>query len=154
MKFLFVCTANCSRSAMSEAYFKHLLKQNKLSQLITCESAGIRVSDDCSVPDEAQELMQSLGLTLEHHVPKQIDIALVKQADHIICLTREHQKYIADNFPEDSKIEGKVRLLLSFTGQEDDVDDPHTGDLETFQLCFLSMMPALASLTDRLMRSV
>lgn len=163
MKILFICTANCARSAMAEIYFRHLCQQNSLSQDVSCESAGINVKDispiieetdgvvESPIPEEASDIMKGLELSLEHHTPRQVSIDLVEAADAIICMTKEQQKYITDKFKDES--EGKTRLLLSLVGNDDDVDDPHRGDMETFEHCFLTMMPALAELADRIIRS-
>ena len=164
MKVLFICTANCTRSAMAEVYFKHLCTQNALDQEVTCESAGINVKDispiieetdgeatESPIPEEARDIMKSLELNMDHHIPRQVSAEIVEAADAIICMTKEQQKFVTDKFKEES--EGKTRLLLSLIGNEDDVDDPHTGDIETFEHCFLTMMPALAELTDRILRS-
>jgi protein-tyrosine-phosphatase len=161
---------------MAEAYFRHLCKQNRLDQDVTCESAGIKANVIAVVeknleegetpevvvapepvvspiPEEAQELMIALGLTLENHKPQQVTAELISEADAVICMTREQRAFVTENFKEESAEEGKVRLLLSFLDSEDDIDDPQRGDMETFEQCFLSMMPALAALTDRIMRS-
>ena len=153
MKLLFICTANCSRSAMAEAYFKHLCKQNNLEQDVTSESAGINVPEEVIVPEEAQELMKNLELTLEHHVPRQVSAEIVSGVDTIICMTKEQENFINENFKSEVLEEGNVRLLLSFVDNEDDIDDAHVGDMETFEHCFLTMMPALAALADRIIRS-
>ena len=150
MKLLFICSANCGRSAMAESYFRHLLKQNKLTDEVCCDSAGIAVPEEPSVPEEAQELMTALGLTLENHLPKQVTAELIDSSDHIIGMTADHIDFIHSNFPQSKD---KIRTILSLLGRSEDLADPKRGDLETFQNCFLSMMPALAELADRIMRS-
>ncbi|MCM8536550.1 MAG: hypothetical protein NE334_11480 [Lentisphaeraceae bacterium] len=153
MKVLFICTENCSRSAIAEAYFKHLCEQNNLSHEVITESAGIAVPEEVAIPEEAQELMKNLELSLEHHVPRQVSAEQVESANNVICMTAEHKDFILKNFAAEAAGENKVRLLLSFLETEDDIDAPHTGDIETFEQCFLSMMPALANLADRIIRS-
>lgn len=150
MKILFVCTGNCSRSPMAEAYFSHLCKQNKLDE-VKCHSAGIKVKEESLPPEEAKEVMASLGLSLENHKPRQLTEEIVAASDHIIAMDSSHVDYITKNFKSFPK--ENIRLLLSTLGTEEDVDDPYSGDLETFQECFLTMMPALANLGDRIMRS-
>ena len=154
MNILFVCTGNCSRSPMAEAYFRHLCKQNHLDQDVTCLSAGIAVKEDYSSPEEAKELMKSLGLSLENHVPKQISEDLISSSDNIIVMDKTHVAALKKEFPAAVKEKGKVRTLLSFLDSSDEIKDPKSGEIETFQECFLSMMPALATLTDRIMRSL
>lgn len=151
MKILFVCTGNCSRSPMAEAYFRHLCVQNKLED-VSCHSAGINVKEESEVPEEAKEVMLSLGLNLDNHTPRQIDEVIIEASDHIVAMDLTHLEFLNKKFKTASK--DKTRLLMSTLGTEDDVDDPYSGDLETFQECFLTMMPALANLADRTMRSL
>lgn len=151
MKILFVCTGNCSRSPMAEAYFRHLCIQNKLEE-VSCHSAGINVKEESEVPEEAKEVMSSLGLNLDNHIPRQIDEEIIEASDHIIVMDSTHLDFLSKKFKTVSK--DKIRLLMSTLDSQDDVDDPYSGDLETFQECFLLMMPALANLTDRIMRSL
>ena len=153
MNILFVCAGNCSRSPMAEIYFRHLLKQNKLDQDVTCQSVGLSVEEESTLPEEAQEVMVSLGLTLENHIPTAINEDIIEGSTNIVVMSQKQADTLKKAHPE-LKEEGRVRTLLSFLDSNDEVDDPHRGDLETFQQCFLTMMPALASLTDRIIRSL
>ena len=150
MKILFVCTGNCSRSPMAEAYFRHLCKQNKMEE-VNCHSAGTNVKEESLPPEEAKEVMSSLGLNLDNHTPRQISEEIIAESDQIVVMDSTHLDFLNKKFKADSK--DKTRLLLSLLGAEEDIDDPYSGDLATFQQSFLTMMPALANLADRIMRS-
>ncbi len=150
MKILFVCTGNCSRSPMAEAYFRHLCKQNKMEE-VTCHSAGTNVKEESLPSEEAKEVMASLGLNLDSHIPRQLSEEIIAESDQIVAMDSTHLDYLNKKFKSISK--DKTRLLLSTLGAEEDVDAPYTADLATFQESFLTMMPALANLADRIMRS-
>ncbi len=150
MTILFLCTGNCGRSPMAEIYFRHLCQQNKLTQ-VTCHSAGTSVGEDYSTAPEVQLVMESLGLSTTQHIPRKLDETILNMSDYVIVMEKSHLTYLKKNFPGFDQ--SKVKLLLSFIGINEDVDDPMDGDLETFQECFLTMMPALANLVDRIKRS-
>lgn len=153
MKILFVCSGNCSRSPMAEAYFRHLCKQNNLFEDVTCMSTGIKVQEESVFSPEAQEVMVSLGLTLKNHTPKQITEEMIDEETTVIVMTAKHAAAVKKQFPQLAK-EGRVRLLFSFLDNDNDVENPVAEDLQTYQQCFLGMMPALSELTDRIMRSL
>ena len=150
MKILFVGNANCTRSVMAETYFKHLCKQNKLDEEVQVASAGIDVKEESTAATEVFEIMKGLGFSLEAHTPRQLQSELVDESDHIIAMDKEQIAYLAKNFP---KATDKCRLILSLLESPDELDKPQVGDMEAFEKCFLSMMPALAELVDRLQRS-
>jgi len=151
MNVLFVCNGNCSRSAMAEAYFAHLCQQNKLDDIST-SSAGIAVKEEAVSPVEAKSLIAALGLSLEAHTPRQITSEIEAESDYIVCMEQTQFDYIKENFSSEDQ-DNKLHLLMDFSSG-DDLDDPIEGEAETFEQCFLTMMPALAELADRFIRSV
>jgi len=150
MKILFIGTANCTRSVMAETYFKHLCKQNKLSEDVQVASAGVDIKEESETAPEVIEIMKGLGFTLESHSARQINAELADESDHIFAMDKEQISYLEKNFPNNAE---KCRLVLSLLESSDELDSPHSGDMETFEHCFLSLMPALAELIDRLQRS-
>lgn len=118
---------------------------------VTCHSAGTDVKEESLTPEEAKEVMTSLGLNLDSHIPRQLTEEIVEESDQIVVMDSTHLDFLNKKFKTASK--DKTRLLLSVLGAEEDIDDPYSGDLETFQQSFLTMMPALADLADRIMRS-
>ena len=151
MNVLFVCNGNCSRSAMAEAYFTHLCQQNKLTD-VNASSAGLAVKEEAAVGEEVTSLISALGLSLEGHTPRQLTVEIASESNHIICMSQEqadaiHKDYLTEN---DNT---KVHLLLDFNGGGD-LANPEKGQPDTYEQCFLSMMPALAELADRFIRSV
>lgn len=149
MKVLFVCTANRGRSAMAACYFEQLCKQNELSE-VEVSSAGLAAREGMPASGYSVEVMESLGLDLKQHLATQLTQEKVDEADLVVTMGDNHQAFIEKEY---SASNSDVRKLLSFAGKDVDVEDPTEEDPETFAKCFLTMMPALAQLADRIIRS-
>ena len=149
MNFLFVCTGNSCRSPIAEYYFKQLCKQNNLPE-VTTASAGTKAEEGREAPELSVQLFKLLGLDISSHRSTPLSAELVENADAIIAMGHDHVDHILNNYPAAAD---KTRTLMSLLDSEIDVNDPHNGDLNDFEATFLSMMPALAELGDRVIRS-
>ena len=149
MKVLFVCTANRGRSAMAACYFQQLCQQNELTE-VEVSSAGLAAREGMPASNFSIDVMEELGLDLKQHLATQLTQERVDEADLVITMGDNHQAFIEKEYSADST---DVRKLLSFLGKDENVEDPTEEDPETFAKCFLTMMPALAQLADRIIRS-
>ena len=150
MKILFLCEDNRASSVLAATYFQHLCKQNKLDDEVQVASAGIQTKEELSTPQEIIDILGGLGITFEAQTARQLNAELIEESDSIVVMNNTDLDFIKKNFADAAS---KTRLILSLLGSEDELDAPHEGDIETFEQCFLNMMPALAELLDRIKRS-
>lgn len=104
---LLVCTANQCRSPIAEALLRRRLDQAGVSATVT--SAGLR-SGGQRATDHSIATVAARGLDLSAHRSRQLDAALIRSADLIICMAREHVREVAVIEPE--------ALARSFTLKE------------------------------------
>ena len=149
MNILFVCNANSCRSPMAAAYFNHICKQNKIDD-VTAISAGINAEEGDPASAPAVALMDSLGVSLENHISRCITAEIVEDCDTIFCMEKSQ---LSDLTAAYAPAKEKARLLLTLLDSKLGIEDPADGDEEMYQQCFLTMMPALAELADRIIRS-
>ena len=150
MKILFICDDNRTSSVLAANYFQHLCKQNNLGEEVHVASAGIQIKEDTSTPKEILDVISGLGIALESHTPRQINAELIEESDSIIVMNNAELEFISSNFADATD---KCRLILSLLGSDEELDSPQEGDIETYEQCFLTIMPALAELLDRIKRS-
>ncbi len=149
MNILFVCNANSCRSPMAAAYFNHLCKQNKIDGVMAI-SAGINAEEGALSSAPAKALMDALGVNLENHISRRITAEIVEDCETIFCMEKSQ---LADLTSTYATAKEKSRLLLTLLDSKLGIEDPIDGDEEMYQQCFLTMMPALAELADRIIRS-
>ena len=159
---LFVCHGNICRSPMAEFILKHLVQKAKvaaggrdLAEGINADSGieDARSAVESGVPDvyveSAAVSVEEIGNPIyppaklclsAHGIPfdktktaRQVVRRDYNRFDLIVCMDEWNMRLIKRIIPEDP--EGKIRLMMSFTGQSRDVADPwYTGDFEkTYQ---------------------
>jgi protein-tyrosine phosphatase len=89
---LILCTANQCRSPMAEVLLRELISKHDLPSRVI--SAGLYPSGNPATA-EAIRAMQERGLDLEPHRSRQIDDLVLRQADLILCMAREHLREVA-----------------------------------------------------------
>ncbi len=149
MNILFVCNANSCRSPMAAAFFNHLCTQNKITG-VAAISAGTQALEGAAASELAVELMSNLGVVIENHISRRVTAEMVSDCEAIFCMEKAQLNELTKDFPEAKE---KARLLLTLLDSKLGVEDPVGGDDEMYQQCFLNMMPALAELADRVVRS-
>lgn len=124
-----VCTANRTRSAYFAGLLEHCLEQYGPGALkkIRITSAGTHAVRGGRVNDVAALIARKHGFTLRRHLSTPLSDRIVKQADLILVMEKEHKDFILQKWPE---AESKVFRLMEFgwTGEDPDesldVPDP------------------------------
>ena len=120
-RILFVCHGNICRSPMAEFIMKYLVKQSGKDFIIASAATTTEELGNDIYPNARAELKKH-GIPFEHRQARQIKARDYNDWDFIIAMDRENLNdilYVVGNDPDK-----KVRLLMSFTGQEKSVSDP------------------------------
>ena len=124
---LVVCIGNICRSPMAE----YLLKQQYPQLHI--ESAGISGRSGHAADEKAQHCMQRLGIDMQPHCAKKLNLELIKKADLILVMSQNQQKHIEHTWPFSK---GKTFRLGHW--QDKNVPDPYQHDQTVFdETCIL-----------------
>lgn len=122
---VFVCTGNTCRSPMAEGLFRKFL-----SQRLKCDedeveergfvvlSAGLSAAAGMPAAAESIEAVRSAGVDLSGHLSRPLTAQIIRQADRIYTMTRDHAQSIVSSHPEAA---GKVEIL---SREGKDVPDP------------------------------
>jgi protein-tyrosine phosphatase len=89
---LLLCTANQCRSPMAEVLLRHHLQESGVDA--TVSSAGL-YEGGVGATRHGVATMADRGLDLEDHKSRQVDAAMVREADLIIGMAREHVREAA-----------------------------------------------------------
>lgn len=135
MKVLFVCHGNICRSPMAEFILKALVKARGLEDRFHIESAAVSTEEIGNpIYPPAKRCLQQHGVWFSPEKrARQVTKADYDRFDRIICMDASNLRLIRRIIPSDP--EGKIHLMMSYTGMGRDVADPwYTGDFEeTFQ---------------------
>ena len=132
LNILFVCHGNICRSPMAEFIFKKMVKDAGKEGEYYIESAAVSAEDLGSpIYPPAKRCLTSHGIPFDNtKCARQVTRADYDRFDRIICMDASNLRLIKRIIPADP--EGKIHLMMSYTGSGRDVADPwYTGDFET-----------------------
>ncbi|MBR1926463.1 MAG: low molecular weight phosphotyrosine protein phosphatase [Bacteroidales bacterium] len=129
---IFLCHGNICRSPMAEFVMKALTRSRGLEDEYHIESAAVSREEICNpIYPPAKRCLTQHGVPFDNSkTARQITPADYSRFDRIICMDASNLRLLRRIIPADP--EGKIHLLMSYTGRSRDVADPwYTGDFET-----------------------
>lgn len=155
MLIVFVCTGNTCRSPLAEGIMKqHLAKAIGIEidaleeHGVMVASAGLAAPQGHPASESTAALLQERGIDLTQHSAQQLSDHLVRQADWIIPMTRQHLKTIIDFWPE----VGPRTRLLSPNGR--DLSDPIGGPIDVYRDCAEQIDAGIAHHAKEILREL
>lgn len=138
IKVLFVCLGNICRSPLAEAVFRKLVKEKRLQDKITCDSAGTsnyHIGD----PPDARTLRNARnnGIQIDHQARQFIQNDF-ERYDYIIAMDKMNLSNIEQLNPGLSDTGKRIFLMRQFENERsfadpENVPDPYFGGDSGFQ---------------------
>ena len=127
IRILMVCHGNICRSPMAEFVLKDMVKRAGLERRFEIASAATSYEEIGNpVYPPARRELQKHGIGCAGHAARHMEREDYAHYDYLIgmeAVNLRNMRRICGGDPE-----GKMRLLLSFAGREQDIDDPwYTG---------------------------
>lgn len=131
---------------MAEFVMKALVKARGLEDSYYIESAAVSTEEIGNpIYPPARRCMTQHGVRFDDRQARQVTRKDYDRFDRIICMDSSNLRWIRRIIPEDP--EGKIHLLMSYTGTGRDVADPwYTGDFEAAFQDILEGCEAILSL--------
>ena len=130
VKILFICHGNICRSPMAEFIMKATVREAGLTSVIQIDSAAVsREEIGNPIYPPAQRQLRAHGVPFDDHRARQMTRADYDTYDLLIGMDGSNlaaMRRICGGDPD-----GKLRLLMAYTGTARDVADPwYTGDFD------------------------
>jgi len=145
VRTLFVCLGNICRSPTAEGIFRHLVKQQGLTDKITTDSAGTSDWHIGQSPDErSQETARARGIELSDLKARQSISADFELFEYVIAMDKSNYQKLSAICPAGR--EDRLHMFLDFAPQigRRDVPDPYYHD--GFDMVFDMLEAASAGL--------
>jgi protein-tyrosine phosphatase len=133
---LVVCTGNSCRSPMAQIMLADMLEGTSTFVF----SAGTVAPVGNPATATAVQVMREIGLDLTRQRARQLEPGMVRAADFVLVMEKYHRERVVELVPDAA---GRTRLLLSFVGRDEEVEDPFGGPIEVYRRALEQMKPAL-----------
>ena len=145
---LFVCTANVCRSPMAEAIFDSLAAEADLPW--KARSAGVTALVGETTAPRAEAVLRELGLSTEGHRARQVDQAMLEEADLVLAMTPRHAATLGRVSPGSS---AKVHTLPGYArgaAPAEGIPDPHGQSVAVHRAAVRQLLHHLSLVVERL----
>ncbi|GGA42820.1 low molecular weight protein-tyrosine-phosphatase [Dyella nitratireducens] len=122
---LIICVGNICRSPSAEFLFRDKLRHRN----IQIRSAGLKAMVGYPMDDNAMRVLQEHGIDAAAHRARQLDAAMLREADLVLAMERDHLSAASRLAPEAS---GKFFLLDKWGGATD-IPDPYRRSPQVFE---------------------
>ena len=124
-RILFVCYGNMCRSPTAHFVFQHMVDERGLSDSFHIDSAGegYNIGGMAMSHGTIDELVRHRIPFDDTRVSRQFDPYDYELFDYIIAMDDENVESLRDQTGDDP--DGKISLLLSFAGEDREIDDPY-----------------------------
>ena len=123
---LFVCTGNTCRSPLAAALAR--------AYGVDAQSAGLDADPGDTAPPEAVRAAGRHGGDLRGHQARNVQPFLIREADRVYAMTRDHERTLRMRFPEYS---GKIHVL------NPSIPDPYGGNDADYEECVRKLLAAM-----------
>ncbi|MEM9826283.1 MAG: L-threonylcarbamoyladenylate synthase [Planctomycetota bacterium] len=138
-----VCTGNTCRSPMAETLLREQVqKRFGREDAIGVVSAGLAAAVGMGASPQAVQVMGKRNLDLTGHASRPLDDEVVRRADLILTMTRNHRRAILAAWPN---LADRVHTLRRDGG---DISDPIGAAVEVYEQCAAQMETEIALWLD------
>ena len=145
LKVLFVCLGNICRSPMAESIFNQLVAEAKLSNQLSCDSAGTAAYHIGDLPDKRmRKTAETHGIHLNHQA-RQISQEDFNNFDYILAMDNSnylHIHQLKEKVAANSST--KIQLMRHFDTNTStkNVPDPYYGSMQDFEEVYQILLEA------------